>query len=128
MAAYVYLLTVEDILVAISDSLCPHARQVRASFRLREKLPSAHLAPEDGRQQALLLLLTAPHQDGVAAQSPARIVVRRQVQTSGVHLLFDDDGVVYVQAPATISLWGGGPEPAPLAQPATEIPLLLVLL
>ena len=57
------LLAVEDVLVAVTDSLGLHIGEVGAGFRLGQELPGAYAAGEDRREEGPLLLLGAPDQD-----------------------------------------------------------------
>ena len=127
-AADIDFLAVQHEFVAVAEGRRLHIGQIGAGLRFGKQLPGTHLPGEDGRQEVAFLRRVAPDQDGVAAQPPAGVVVGRQGQAVGVDFLFDDHGVVDVEAAAAVFGRGGGPEPAALPQAAAQVAPPLVLL
>ena len=123
-----HLLAVEHVLVAVAAGVGLRPGEVRACLGAGEELPGDDLAREDRRQQALLLLLGAPHEDARAAEGAARVVVRRQSEVVAVDLLGDHDGVVDGQSAAAVLGRRGRPQPAPRTELAAELAVLLVVL
>ena len=127
-AAHEYLLPVDDVVVALPIGRRLDIGQVRPGLRLRQQLPCADFALEDGRQELLFLLVAAPNHDGRATESAPRIVIRRDSQANGVHLLVDHHGMVKGETAPAVLRRSSGPQPALGAHPPAQFPALLILL
>src|SRR5262245_27337665 len=115
------LLALDDVVVAVTHRRRhSYAGEIRAGAGLGQKLPGAHLAPIDGRQEGLALLLRAPHQDRRRAQPAARVVVRGQREIEAVDFFFKDDRVVDIEATPAVLGRGRRVEPALGAELASE--------
>src|SRR5215471_371312 len=122
------LLSVYDVVVAVTDRFSQAVRHIAAALGFGQHLPNRQFAAQHRRQKLQLLLFSAKLEHRRRHQASKRVKNRTEGQTIAIDFSFQNKLMIEGETRAAVLNGIGGKEPALLSELARELPAELILL